>query len=733
MIKTSQAFLEAVTAGRRRTRIRAVVDLVGPDIVYGTATGSAQSEYSRPEQLHDKVFSLGTPYATLERNRWLLGGGFTVAPPEENVQTGFESDGLFDDNGEGELYAELRFSDVSILQACSVYFPDAVYDGYPVDFVVEVRQGGTAYYTETFTGNTEHSVSIEGFTVHIPDAIRMTVTKWSLPSRRLRVPEIVPGIYEVWTERDLSELSVVQQGKFNAMALPYGTAVMVIDNLSRRFEPRRKNGLFQSIEERQAIDLSLGVETENGNEYVRLGMFHQSGDGWKTSNNGLTMTWSLVDIIGLLANRTYLPPATLPTTLEGWIASVVAQLGVNFESRYSVDPEYAGLAVTANSVEDVTGKKCGDIIRWACMATGTWPRADAETGKLAVEPLWNQGNTIDLRNIVKYPAMKANESIAALIYHLADGDNTEFVVSGNATSSEKTVTIENPFIHSSTEALAASRLILATYGGNQIETTGRGDPSSEIGDVVTVQLDESSATTGRLMYQSFSFGNRVLQNCQSKMLQADGSYLFEAFEVISENGTWKAPAGVTQLRVVIGAGGQGGGRGQDGSVGGSGNLPGQGVSVSNGNTGVSGQGGKIWYGVININPEQEFEVTLGKGGAAGNTYGAAGALGTDTTFGPYSSANGTLYSGGYTDIANGQVFARTGVKVPLAGTSDGGAGGQGGEAGTGYWEQLFWDDGRPRGWDFIVTKQPGQGKPGVAGAGGFVMVTWDKSEETGGA
>ena len=139
--------------------------------------------------------------------------------------------------------------------------------------------------------------------------------------------------------------------------------------------------------------------------------------------------------------------------------------------------------------------------------------------------------------------------------------------------------------------------------------------------------------------------------------------------------------------------------------------------------------GKVWFGVIDINPEQEFTVTIGAGGAAATTQnGQAGALGEESYFGAYSSADGQLYPNGYTDIANGQSFARTGVAAPLAGTGDGGAGGKGGEPGEGYWEQLFWEDGRPRGWDFVVTKEPGPGHPGVAGGSGFVMLTWDKPE-----
>ena len=528
----------------------------------------------------------------------------------------------------------------------------------------------------------------------------------------------------------LASFEATHQADFSCLTLPFGMVNLSLNNVDRRFEPRAKNGLFQSIEERQGIELYIGVRLEDGSvEYKRLGIFYQSGDGWKTSNNAISMDWSLVDIVGLLADRTFIVPATLPTTLAGWMGAVVAQLGDNFADRYHVDPDYASMSVTANSAADVTGKRCGDIIRWACMVTGTWPRADAETGDLTAEPLWDQGNTVKLTALTNYPTMKANESIAALIFHL-DGSGEEYVVSGNSTSSEKTVTIENPFIHTSAQALQAARLILSCYGGNLIETTGRGDPAGEIGDVDTIWLDESSATTARRKVQTFTFSNGVMQGCTSRLLQADGSYLYEEFAVIRQSSTWTAPAGVSQLRVVIGQGGQGGGYGEDGFVSGSGNLPGGGVASGYGETGAPGQGGKVWFGVININPEQEFTVTIGAGGAAATVQnGEPGSMGQESYFGTYSSENGELYPNGYTDIANGQSFARTGVASPLAGSGDGGAGGRGGDPGEGYWEQLFWEDGRPRGWDFVVTKEPGPGYPGVAGGSGFVMVTWDKPED----
>lgn len=703
MIKSGQAYRAAITGDARRILLRAVIDIISPDIVFGVGETSGQILWSKLEQLHDKVFGNPTKYATLERDRWALDGTWDLLPddPAQTAgQMGYIGNVLSGADGTFSTppWVELQFSGVSVLQACSVYFPDNDYDGLPEDFTVEIKQGGTAYHTRTYTGNTASFVSLEGFTVNNPDAIRVTVTKWSRPGRRMRVVEIVPGVYEAWDGGMIAEFNVKQQGNIAATALPYGTCTLKIDNLSRRFEPRSKNGLFQSIEERQGIDVSLGVRLADGtDEYKRLGIFYQFSGGWKTGDNGLTMQWNLVDIIGLLANREFLAPATLPTTLGGWIGALAAQLGVNFKDRWHVDPDFTALPVTVRTAEDVQGKKCGDILRWVCQATGTWPRADASTGDLTAEPLWSEGNKVTLDNLNGYPVMKANGDVAALIFTLNDGAGTKYIVSGNATSSSETVSIDNPFIKTEAQALAAARLILSTYGGNVLDLTGRGDPSSEIGDVETVWLDESQATTARLTMQTFQFSGGVMQGCQSQLLQADGSFLYQGREIITTPGTWKAPAGKKSLRVILVGKGGDGTRGQDGTW------------DAAGADGVDGLGGLVWAATININDGQEFPVTFGE----------------NTTFGAYSSANGKRYDNGYTDVASGDSFARTGVAKPRPGTGDGGAGGKGGEQGRR--QKITWkDEGGFSHSYWKIYSYPGVGADGAMGASGCAVVYYSK-------
>lgn len=741
MLKASTAFQAAVVGDARRMMLKAIIDISDPDLVFGSTASSGAAPISHTEEIHDKVFYLDGPeHVTLELNRWVLDGSAPLFPADLAVkgQMGFVSTALAGVDGgfSPAPWVELRFANVRILQMCSVFFPDSDIDGYPVDFTVEVLQGGTAYFTERVTDNEERSRTFKGFTVYNPDAIRVTVHRWSLPLRRMRVVEIIPGLYEDWDSGIIAGFQATMQGSFSNLALPYGTVTLSMDNADRRFEPRSKDGMFQSIEDRQGIDISIGAQLEDGTvEYHRVGLFYQFSGGWRTGDNGLTMQWNLVDVIGLLVDRIFIPPEVLPTTLGGWLNALVSQLGFNFEGRYHADPDYHDLPVTLAENSAENEMTCGDILRYICMATGTWPRADAGTGKLTAEPFWNQGNELTLDNLNAYPVMKANADLALIRFTLSDG--TEFIVSGNSTSSSNTVSVSNPFLHTKEQALTAARMILATYGGNQMETVGRGNPTSEIGDVDTVWLNESSATTGRRQFQTFQIQDGVLQGCQSVLLQADGSFMFQNRAVITKSGSWTAPAGVSVLRVIIGQGGTGGGAGGNGVMT---TLP---SDYSTGSTdlpqppaGVDGQGGKIWAGTININPQQVFVVTIGRGGAGATEPEGLGSPGGESYFGAYSSDFGEVFSLGYTDVASGDSYGRTGVVSPLSGSGDGGKGGEAGANGVQEFSHLTYhydDEGNVVGWhtNWNTISPIEDGKPGADGGSGFVVIYWDKEDENG--
>lgn len=657
MLNTSTLFKNGIVADSRKIKVKALMDIISPDITYGTVGGSATTAYSRPAQIHDGITELA-PYATLEKNRWALDGTFDIAFTGIDQEIAWESSALGNGSGNMSVNCQLPISGVAVLQALTLYWPTAEYDGLADTFTVEVQSGGTAYYTLTVSNNTSAINVFKNFTVYNPDLIKITITKWSIPFRRARIPEIFCGLREEWDNDTLAEFTLQQQADFSCVTLPFGTAKLVIDNSTREFEPRAKNNLFLSLEERQGIKLYIGV---NEAEYIPLGIYYLFSNGWKTSTNALSMEWSLVDIIGLISDRRYVVPETLPTTLEGWIESITAQLGSVFAENYIVDPNYASTSLTVLNTDQLADKTCGQILLWCCQASGTFPRADASTGKLAIEPFWSQGNRIDLDNIERYPTISANKDVAFIKFNLPDG--TVYTMPGTSNSSPNTVEITNPFIHDQAAALTAGRDIISIYGGNILSTLGRGNPSSEIGDVPTVQLDESNATTGRLYYQDFIIQDGVLKGCTSQLLQSDGAASFEKYDILTASGIWTAPAGVTKIKIILVGGGSGGAPGTAGTM----DNPGL--------AGNDGLGGKVFYATINVNAGQSFAVVIGAGADSDSTPG-------ETTFGSYSSADGHNYFPSFTDVGSGLALGRSGVADPT-GNGDGGKGGEGGLAGTG--------------------------------------------------
>ena len=403
-----------------------------------------------------------------------------------------------------------------------------------------------------------------------------------------------------------------------------------------------------------------------------------------------------------------------------WISACVSQLGTNFASRYRIHEGYGSKAVTA-ALASIQGRTCGEILRMACMAAGCYPFADAATGYLAAEPMWASGNRVTLDNLSEYPVMRANEDIAYVQIRIyGESETTVAKFSGTSAASNNTVSVDNPFLHTQAQALTAARAIISTYGGNRIQLSGRGDPASECGDVDSVQLSESAATSARRIEQKFTFRSGVLADLPSTLLQADGTLLYNKRAVLTGSGQWTVPTGVTTVLAILVAGGDAGTDGTDGSFDGA------------GADGSAGLGGKVLAQSLAVTSGAALSYSCGAGGAA------PGGQGGVTTFHTLSSSNGTRYNG-YTDIRSGDVYGRDGVQLPLAGSGDGGAQGLGGNAGKRHTVRttLYIGDGDPETDDNkdnfipwyqeIVDIQPGSGTEGKSGAAGCIVVWWEEA------
>lgn len=149
-------------------------------------------------------------------------------------------------------------------------------------------------------------------------------------------------------------------------------------------------------------------------------------------------------------------------------------------------------------------------------------------------------------------------------------------------------------------------------------------------------------------------------------------------ETFTSNTTWTVPEGVTSVRVVCISGGSGGQAGQKGGDGMSDGVKYSGSNIDSendvvyyagktggstgvpGKSGTPGNGGKIYSTNILVTPGQKFQVRIGSGGTGGAQNSAYGAAGGNTTFGPISSASGSISPTGYVEELTNKTYASTG-------------------------------------------------------------------------
>lgn len=701
MLETSEAYISAVHANPRVVTPLAVIDLSDPDAVYEEPlAGGEILPFCDTERLHNHEKASDKTVTTLEHNIWLLDGSAELPEADTVVSgeaaTAFDvmsgDDGMF---GE-DAYIEQPVSNIQVLQAVTLIFGDGAAEGWPVELTVQIYVGTAVVWQQQVVGNTERSIMLEGFTVYDPTAIRIVFGRWSLPRRRPRILEIYAGAFEEWTGADIYEMDVLQSADLTNLTVAYGNARIVLRNENRRFHPRAKGSIFQSIEDRQAVAIYYGVGVPGGKvETVPVGVYYMQKGGWETAAADTSFTLNCVSIVGLLADRVVLLPETLPETVQGWIEVLLQTLGDNFTGRYFIDADLAEMALTAVR-EEVETLTCGVLLRYICMAVGAWYGADAATGWLTVQKIGDRpGTYISLSEQYGYPAESAGDEWADITFKLADG--VIYTAGGNNSAAEQSQKIDNPFIRTETAALAAAGNILRLCGGSKFKIAGRGDPACELGDVDIFETIFAEKVTARRYKQQLKFTNGVMQETPSWHIQAGWAAEYAGRAEITADGVWTAPEGVELIRLVLIGSGEDGSPGEDGTW------------SDSGEPGTGGAGGRVWVGQVNVTAGGEYSIVIGD----------------DTSFGgSYTSADGQSYGGGWGDVYTGRVYAAPGAAGAEncksitdgadgePGSGCGGQGGGGGRQGARAWNGEKW----------VRKRSPVDGGAGGKGAAGCAII-----------
>lgn len=283
--------------------------------------------------------------------------------------------------------------------------------------------------------------------------------------------------------------------------------------------------------------------------------------------------------------------------------------------------------------------------------------------------------------------------------------------------SDNTVKVENATLVSLVNANAVAERLAEYYSHNERINNKIAIKRETPGDVVQISHPYGGEVTGCVESADVTVSGKLA--AQESVLvgykpQDIGEQeYYDTVEVLTKDGTWTVPDGVTSVRIVLiggGAGGDSGERGENGestdeATNTNGTLrPGKGGKGGKG--GTAGKGGKIYTIELKVTPNDQFNAKIGVKGVGGEYTSDtvnAGTAGTDTSFAGYTSQDGASSSEGFSEPT-------TGITYGVWGT-DGITGADGGDGGVPSTAEKV--SGNPGG--DVLTYLGGKGGTGVRG------------------
>lgn len=262
------------------------------------------------------------------------------------------------------------------------------------------------------------------------------------------------------------------------------------------------------------------------------------------------------------------------------------------------------------------------------------------------------------------------------------------------TQSGNTVKVESATLVSLVNATAVAERLAEYYSHNERINYKIATKREIPGDVVKIAHPYGGTVSGCIESVDITVSGKLAAEesvlIGYKPQDIGEQEYYDTVEVLTENGAWTVPDGVTNLRIVLIGGGAGGNPGKQGKTaseysGGysenssvtdhSDTYSGYGTYYGGdgGAGGTGGVGGKILQANVEVASGDTFDITIGQGGI-GKTFGANDEShnGGNTTFGSFSSDRGSASPIGYVDAISGKVYGGTGENG-IAGGKGGGA------------------------------------------------------------
>lgn len=314
--------MQSVSAGWKENQQKTLVNesfieielgLTDPEAVESAVPVATDvAPFAHLDQVVSRTVRNITPYATLERNLWVLDGSKRVLPTTDFVDTSYvgnvlsNSDCTFTSNPVVELTFPRVF--YSYLPGLIIIW-DMAHGDYAVDFKITLYKEGAKGSEKLVTGN-DTTRTVVDMDINEYDKIVVEVLKWSSPRRRARIAKIHLGRSITYEKKDLFGTFTHSQevdplsAKMPKMSLKFG-----VNNVDDSYNPYNQAGISKYLVERQEIQVRYGYRIGSDVEWIPGGTFYLSG--WDAPQNGLYANFEARDILefmnGIFMKGVYRP------------------------------------------------------------------------------------------------------------------------------------------------------------------------------------------------------------------------------------------------------------------------------------------------------------------------------------------------------------------------------------------------------------------------------------------
>ncbi|WP_343274601.1 hypothetical protein [Ligaoa zhengdingensis] len=293
MLSVSTEFMEAVRAPQRdwiASVSFGVYDVTAKADAAASSTG--RQPFSRERYTLDTVADM-TNIGTCEQDQFRLNGTFSLFPDQpDTVNWGWWSANMSDENGTFSENPKIvcTFTRPHSSIGATLTFAEPI-----MDVRAEMYSGDTLLNAADFTGlNTVKAV------LNLPaeNYNRVVVEfKRALPYHYVKLLEIDFGIEYIYGNENVTSIDVLEEIDLTGNSISSNSMTITLNNRDQRFNMFNPQNEVRFLQERQQLQVNVGLHVGDTYETVPLGIYYLSEWGSPTQN---TTKFTAYDLISQL-------------------------------------------------------------------------------------------------------------------------------------------------------------------------------------------------------------------------------------------------------------------------------------------------------------------------------------------------------------------------------------------------------------------------------------------------